>query len=146
MYKWQIYAKIAVIFSAIVLAILVVTLLSQREQVIVVTHEFMPENKAIKIVEQQYPAASVSEQAYFALLKYDQSEDHFLLAEASSVTGSIINDIIKINFSHGRYLSEEKSDRFVWVVSGGPPSLPRYIVDAKSGEIVGYWTPCPQCG
>ena len=109
------------------------------------THEFMPKNEAIRIVEQQYPAASVSEQAYFALLKYDQVEDEFTLAETSSENGSIINDVIKINFGDGTYLSDKKSDRFVWVVSGGPPSLPRYIVDARSGEIVGYWTPCPVC-
>lgn len=109
-------------------------------------HNFITNQEAIRIVKQEYPIAPVTEQAYFALLKYDRAQNQFTASKADPDTKSITDEAVMINFKGGKYLSDKKVDRFVWIILGETISLPRYIVDAENGEIVGYYSPCPSCG
>ncbi len=96
----------------------------------------------------------------FAFLKYNgtiKGNPYFIWYQAdpnSTAVGEQGRNVVFDDSPYGKYLlnkylSNNKVDRFAWVVyffEAPPPSSSRhYFVDANSGEIIGYWTPCPEC-
>ena len=46
---------------------------------------------------------------------------------------------------NGKYLSDKKTDEYVWVITaGGRPSY-LFFVNAETGEFIGFWSACPMC-
>jgi hypothetical protein len=125
------------------------------------------EHEAISIVK-NWVAANETRKTYvygdvessFAFLKYNgtvNGDPYFIWYQADP-NSTIVEEMgqnVVFSDSHNakyllnKYVSENKVDRFAWVIffyGGIPPSNNRhYFVDANSGVMIGHWTECPEC-
>ena len=122
------------------------------------TDQFITKEDAIKIARNYYFGnrnASAQVFADFLFLKYNGTKDsspEYVVYHADPESKTIAEEIGSIIFgksgpSSGEYFAEKHFDRFVWSVTFQEfiPSNNKHFIDAKTGELIGIWNPCPEC-
>jgi len=111
---------------------------------------------AINITKKNIPYSPIRGSS-FGVLKYNETKNGtplFLIYELSpnlfsfhTGKGYQINLMCNHDLTCGNYTSKTMG-RFVWIVGsseGAPGTTNIFFVDAKTGEIVGSYNPCPMC-